>query len=208
MTGAPAHPGLMSIRRVLDAPGGGEGCQLCGAALGPGHHRHVVNIDTGDLQCACLPCHLLFTAAGSGGGRWRAVPDRWLALTGEAAVWERLDVPVGVVFFVVESSGETARAHYPGPAGVVESSLPLAGWAGITADHPAVASLEPDVEAVLVRRDGASTEAYIVPIDACYELAGRLRGRWQGLGRGPGGHAEVDAFFAEVQTRATGERPS
>ncbi len=43
--------------------------------------------------------------------------------------------------------------------------------------NPALADLEPDVEAFLVRADRSvgGAECFVVPIDACYELVGRLR---------------------------------
>jgi hypothetical protein len=56
---------------------------------------------------------------------------------------------------------------------------------------------------VIVRRKGGGAdEAYIVPIDACYELVGRLRTCWRGFDGGAEAHAELDAFFGRVRERA------
>jgi len=46
-------------------------------------------------------------------------------------------------------------------------------------------------------------ESYIVPIDACYELVGRIRRRWKGFDGGEGAWNEIEAFFAEVRARST-----
>ncbi len=61
---------------------------------------------------------------------------------------------------------------YPSPAGATESELPLGAWDAVLAAAPALATLAPDVEAALVRARGSRVEAYLVPIDVCYELVG------------------------------------
>ena len=62
------------------------------------------------------------------------------------------------------------------PAGPTESLLPLETWDEIVAENPVLATLEPDVEALLVNRLGvgrasglqrASPDYYILPIDEC-----------------------------------------
>jgi hypothetical protein len=50
---------------------------------------------------------------------------------------------------------------------------------------------------VLVRR--SEGQCHLVPIDACYELAGRLRVLWRGLDGGPEAHAAIDGFFTRVR---------
>jgi hypothetical protein len=45
-------------------------------------------------------------------------------------------------------------ALYPGPAGATESLLSLDAWEQLVASNPALADLEPDVEALLVNRIG------------------------------------------------------
>ena len=54
---------------------------MCGEPI-PDEHEHVVNTESRSLMCTCRGCWLLFTADGAGGGRYRAVPDRYLALDG------------------------------------------------------------------------------------------------------------------------------
>ena len=50
------------------------------------------------------------------------------------------------------------------------------------------------------RRPRAS--AILVPIDACYELVGRLRTLWRGFDGGQEAHDALDAFFDDVRARA------
>ena len=98
-------------------------------------------------------------ARGAGGGHFRAVPERYRAfpdLELTAAQWDALQIPVSVAFFFVNSELDRVAAFYPGPAGATESLLALETWEEIAASHPELASIEPDVEAFLVRahRDG------------------------------------------------------
>ena len=69
---------------------------------------------------------------------------------------------------------------------------------------PAGRRWQPDVEALLVRaeRGGGGPECYLVPIDACYELVGRLRPPWRGFDGGAEAWRALDAFFDRVRERA------
>ena len=63
-----------------------------------------------------------------------------------------------------------------------------------------LATLQPDVEALLVRAaaDGGGAECYLVPIDACYELVGQLRRLWRGFDGGREAHDALDASSTGV----------
>jgi hypothetical protein len=192
--------------RSASAAEGEPACELCAAPAGAGH-GHLVDVEGRGLLCSCRACHLLFTAPGSGGHRYRAVPDRYAAVpTGSLspAPWEALRVPVSVAYFFANSKLDRIVAFYPGPAGATESLLPVASWDDAVASSPLLGTLEPDVEALLVRtgRDGGA-EAYVVPIDACYELVGLLRTSWRGFDGGTEAHRALDAFFAQVRERCT-----
>ena len=117
-----------------------------------------------------------------------------------------MQVPVGVAFFFVNSAVGQVAAFYPSPAGATESLLPLDAWGDLVADHPELADMAPDVEALLVRVDDRAGEAecFVVPIDACYELVGQLRRLWKGFDGGAEARAALDAFFANVRSRAGG----
>jgi hypothetical protein len=111
---------------------------------------------------------------------------------------------VSVAFFFVNSTLERVAAFYPGPAGATESLLPLEIWDDVIAANPTLATLQPDVEAFLVRadRESGGAECFVVPIDACYELVGHLRRHWRGFDGGREAHEALDAFFARVRARA------
>lgn len=181
---------LSSLRRLArrrPAPEPGERCDMCAAPVGV-EHDHVVDLRSRALLCTCRPCHLLFADPGAQ-LHYRAVPRRY------RAVDFALDVPVGLYFAFRNSTTGEAVVCYPGPAGATESSLPAG--AGLAFLQPDV-SLQPDVEAVLVH-DG---EAYLVPIDVCYELAGRLRKVWRGFDGGREAREEISRFFARVRERS------
>jgi hypothetical protein len=117
----------------------------------------------------------------------------------EHPAWAGLQIPVGVVFVLQSSAAGGPVAFYPGPAGATESLLALDAWAGLAAEHPELATMEEDVEAALVLgpRDG-----YVVPVDTCYELVGRLRQVWRGFDGGAEARMVLDEFSARVRERA------
>jgi hypothetical protein len=94
---------------------------------------------------------------------------------------------------------------YPSPVGATESLLSLETWDELARTNPLLTTLATDVEALLVRsvQRRGDFECYIVPIDACYELVGRIRRRWKGFDGGEDAWTEIDAFFAEVRARST-----
>jgi Family of unknown function (DUF5947) len=199
---------LQRIRETTSAPRPrpGERCEMCSAPIAD-EHDHVVDLDQRSLLCTCHGCYLLFTAGGSGGHRYRAVPDRYLAVPDfqlTPAEWDALQIPVSVAFFFVNSSLDRVAAFYPGPAGATESLLSLDTWDDVVAANPQLATLVPDVEAFLVRtgRGDDPPECYLVPIDACYELVGHLRRLWRGFDGGREAHDALETFFANVRTRA------
>jgi len=209
----PAGPGAAAVPPHGDvAPGpaaGGPGqaeeaCELCAAPIGP-VHGHLADLENSTLDCACRACYLLFTEPGAGRGRYRAVPDRYLrdpARPLTAAEWAELDVPVGLAFFLYSSRRGQVCGFYPSPAGVTECTLDLAAWARLGQAHPLLARPEDDVEAVLVNRAEADVECFLVPVDVCYELAGRMRMLWQGFDGGAEARQSIADFLDSVRARA------
>jgi hypothetical protein len=184
----------------------GEQCELCTEPI-LDDHGHLVDLEARNLLCACRGCYLLFVSEGAGGAHYRSVPDRYLTFPEfrlSPTQWDSLQIPVSVAFFFLNSSLGRVAAFYPGPAGATESELPLDTWADVVAVNPALADLEPDVEAILVRAkpNQGGTECYLVPIDACYELVGHLRRLWRGFDGGREAHDQLDAFFDVVRTRS------
>jgi hypothetical protein len=207
---------ILKLRRILDAPPRPakpkvELCEMCGAALGA-EHGHVIDREHRRLMCCCRPCYLLFTNSAAAQGKFRSVPQRFVRVDGLTigeAQWASLQIPVGVAFFLRNSAQGRMLAFYPSPAGATESSLPLDVWDELAAANPLLTTLEPDVEALLVsrRRGRADTECWIVPVDACYELVGRIRRHWKGFEGGHEAWLEIEAFFAGLQMRAVEAGP-
>lgn len=186
------------------AVAGAERCELC-AAVVPAEHGHVADLEQATLICACRACYLLFTHEQAGRGRYRSVPDRYLADPARqlpAAQWDQLQIPVDLAFFLKSSARDEVAGFYPSPAGVTECRLDLASWQRLTGDYPLLGAAAPDVEAILISRSGAGTESFLVPIDACYELAGRMRLHWRGFDGGAEARASITEFLDGVRTRA------
>jgi len=184
--------------------GTAERCALCAAAVGDGH-GHVADVEQSVLLCACRACYLLFTSPQAGGGRYRAVPDRYLsdpARPLSPADWERLQIPVGLAFFLRSSRLGTVTAFYPSPAGATECTLDVLAWAELAQARPLLGTAAPDVEAILVARAETGIECYCVPVDACYELAGRMRQLWRGFDGGAEARASIASFLDDVRRRA------
>jgi hypothetical protein len=112
---------------------------------------------------------------------------------------------VGIAFFFLNTSLGRMVVFYPSPVGATESLLSLETWDELARSNPLLTTLAADVEALLVRsvQRRGGFECYIVPIDACYELVGRIRRRWKGFDGGEDAWTEIDAFFAEVRARST-----
>ncbi|HEX3526624.1 MAG TPA: DUF5947 family protein [Thermoanaerobaculia bacterium] len=185
-----------------------ERCEFCGQLL-PNRHSHVVHIERRNLLCACRPCYLLFSSAGAAGGKAKAVPEEVFDLGTSVfspAQWDRLQVPVNLAFFFFNSSLGRTVVFYPSPAGATESLLPLETWEELVREHPRLAALSQDVEALLVWQRDTSEEpsaALIVPIDSCYELVGIVRRCWKGFHGGEEAWQAIAAFFSALRARAS-----
>lgn len=177
-------------------------CELCAAPLDE-PHGHVVDVADRRLLCACRACSTLFFVPGANTGRFKGVPSRYETIAAPLfsdAQWDALGIPIGLAFFFKSSSSGHVSAFYPGPAGATESLLPLDAWVDLVRREPLVAELSEDVEAVLVyRRRDASARAYVVPIDACYELAGLVRTKWSGIAGGDEVQTEIEHFFERIE---------
>lgn len=197
---------LSSLRRITTTrppPVTGERCDMCAEPIAE-HHPHVVNLESRALMCTCRGCYLLFTDQQAQ-LRYRAVPDRYLSFPGftiDARQWDELQIPVGLAFLFRNSVQGRVIAFYPSPAGATESELSLDAWDRIVAANPDLDMLLPDVEALLVRQVDGRAQCNLVPIDACYELVGRLRLLWRGFDGGREVHDAMDEFFARVDSRS------
>ena len=210
MTRLSAGNPLASLRRLSATrpePVAGERCEMCAQPI-VAEHQHVVNLESRALLCTCRGCYLLFTSEHAE-LRYRAVPDRYLSFPGFAVgsgEWDQLQIPVGLAFLFHNSVQDRTVAFYPGPAGATESELPLDAWSRIVAADPRLGLLRPDVEALLLRGPDRAEQqgfsAHVIPIDACYELVGRLRSVWRGFDGGQDAHEAIADFFAAVEERS------
>jgi hypothetical protein len=181
-----------------------ERCELCSEPI-PAEHRHLLDLESRELMCACRACTILFDRQAAGGGHYRLVPDRRLRIVDfEMAdpVWEGLRIPVEMAFFFHSTEAERVVAFYPGPMGATESLLPLEAWQAIEDANPVVARMEADVEALLVNRARGAREYRLVPIDECYGLAGLIRTRWRGLTGGKEVWEEIGRFLEALDRRS------
>jgi hypothetical protein len=184
-----------------------ERCELCGTPVAA-RHCHVVDTGRRGLLCACRACFLLFTRCPAGEAparetRYRAVPERYLWDPRSLIApldWRGLGIVARFAFFV--HCGTRVTAFQPGPAGVAEAPLPPGLWAELAAAHPLLATAEPDVEGIVFRGRGWGTDCFLVPVDACYRLAGVVRRYWTGCDGGPELHERVGELFAEIEQRA------
>lgn len=180
-----------------------ERCELCSREL-PDDHEHLLAVERRALACSCGPCALTFDQDARAGARFRRVRRRAERLPGlviDDALWERLQVPIGLAFFHRTDDGQVV-ASYPSPAGATESLVPHDAWAALVATDPGLADLPPAVEALLVNRARSSTPAgtsYRVSIDRCYALVGLVRARWRGIAGGDEVWRAVAAFFSALE---------
>ena len=177
---------------------------MCREVLGE-RHGHVVDLEKRSLACTCRACYLLFTQSRAMQGRYRSVPDRYLTDSSRpltAAEWDQFDIPVGLAFFLRSSQRDEVAGFYPSPAGATECRLDLGAWARLAQAHPLLAAIEPDVEAAFISRTDGTVEHFVVPIDACYELAGRMRMLWKGFDGGTEAQQSIAEFLGNVRSRA------
>ncbi|MGH3976510.1 MAG: DUF5947 family protein, partial [Pseudonocardiaceae bacterium] len=181
-----------------------ERCEMCAEPIAE-WHGHVVDIEGRGLMCTCRPCALLFTQEGAGGGRYRAVPERYRYAADvplAAATWDSIGIPVAMAFFFTNSALEQTVAFYPSPAGATESLLSLGAWTDLLAATPTLADLKPDVEALLVHKSDSGFEFFAVPIDACYQLVGLVRMHWKGFDGGEEAWKAIHEFFDGLRERS------
>ena len=212
---APMSDPLDVLQRIRQAPRAARArasAATCAASWSP---TSTSTSSTPRAATSCAPaagCWLLFTSNGAGGGKYRAVPDRYL--------YARR---------AVDRARELGRAADPGERGLLLLQLDAwTRWPRSTRARPAPPSrccpldawdrLVADNEVLRIdggRRRGpprpprrASTDdAYLVPIDACYELVGELRRLWKGFDGGTEARDAIDAFFDRLRGAGADDRP-
>ena len=152
------------------------------------------------IVCTCDACALRFQNVVE--GRFKLIPRDARPLQEfqiSDAEWEALALPINLAFFFYSTPAARITAMYPSPAGATESMLSLDAWKNLAANNPALAAMQPDVEALLVNRVGATRDYFVAPIDVCYELVGTIRKHWRGLSGGEEVWRTIDEFFLRLR---------
>jgi hypothetical protein len=196
---------LEALRRFTRARPNTERCDLCGAEI-VGDHPHLLNRASHQIACSCNACAILF--CGQQAAKFLRVPRRMLKLEDFAfseAEWDAMTLPIHMAFFV-RGHADESTALYPSPAGVMESLIELPPWPDLTRSHSLLASVEPEVETLLVNRIGNQRAYFIVPVDAAYRLVGLIRTKWRGLSGGAEVWQAITDFFSALERQSTTAR--
>ena len=181
-----------------------EHCDLCSEPIPP-EHRHLLEVSTREMMCACRPCSILFDSEAASEGKYRLMPDRRLFLEDfemSDVQWESLRVPVDMAFFFYSTPAERVVAFYPSPMWPTESLRKLSAWEELERCNAVLKGMERDVEALLVNRVRGAREHFLVPMDECYSLVGLIRMHWRGLSGGREVWEKIERFFEELRERS------
>ncbi|MEU2714345.1 DUF5947 family protein [Streptomyces sp. NPDC007205] len=188
---------LARVVRSAAERAGPERCDLCASPV-PDEHRHMYDTGREQVLCACPACAVLFAGAGAGGGQYLLVPRRRVRL--DPVDTGPLGVPVGLVFFVPRADG-TVTAQGPSPAGAMRWEVDAARWQQMCGAVPQLATVAPEVEALLVNTVRGLDHHWIVPVDDCLRMVALVRREWRGLAGGGRVWPAVEQFFTELCER-------
>lgn len=179
-----------------------ENCDFCSTLLLP-QHRHLLEVASRKIICACDPCALRFESVIN--GRFRLIPREGRELPNfrlDDAEWDNLALPINLVFIFHNSLSGKPVAIYPSPAGPTESLLGLESWQRILAENCELEDLKPDVEALLINRIGKARDYFIAPLDVCFELVGLIRKNWRGFSGGETVRVEIETLFNRLHEQS------
>jgi hypothetical protein len=181
-------------RAAAGAEVGQVRCDMCSAPVADGHD-HLLDVERSEVLCACRPCLLLFDREAASQGRYRPVPRRRVRV---GSLEPRLlGVPVGLAYFILRGDGEVG-AHYPSPVGATQWEVDREAWQAAIRTCPELATMQPEVEALLVDTARGAKQRWIVPIDDCFRLVAIVRDEWRGLSGGSTVWPAIDRFFDEL----------
>lgn len=171
-----------------------ECCETCGEALQP-DHEHTFDPVRRTLRCTCRLCAMAQESS------YPRIP-KTVRMLPQFKVsdqqWTLLAIPVALAFFSYSTHAQGIVVQYPGPAGVMESSIEANSWEELCRLNPALRTMLPDVQALLVNRVDTTRRYFIVPIEVCYKLCGLIRRSWQGFSGGTAAWAEMASFFDDL----------
>jgi hypothetical protein len=194
---------LRTLAAERQPPSPAEACELCGSRIAL-EHWHLLELATRKVACACQACAILFSSQVA--ARYRRIPRRVARIVDfalEDQQWDSLLIPINLAYFFHHSGAGKVVVYYPSPAGATESLLDLEYWTAVEEQNPIVRRMEPDVEALLVRRNSPRAEYYLAPIDQCYRLVGLMRAHWHGFYGGSEVWKQIDGFFAELKQHSS-----
>jgi len=185
--------------------------RVCGQLL-PARHSHVVHIERRQPALR-LPALLSpFLLGGSRGREGQSGAGKRFSISAKASFPRRSGTgcrsrSILAFFFFNSSLGRTV-VFYPSPAGATESLLPLETWEELVREHPRLATLKPGMSKRFspgngLRRRINLPAAFIVPIDACYELVGIVRRTWKGFHGGEEAWQAIAAFLQRPSRAAS-----
>ncbi|MDR7300046.1 DUF5947 family protein [Haloactinomyces albus] len=178
-----------------------EHCDLCAEPMPTATHRHLLDVSTGTVSCACRACGILFDHQAAGGGHYRLIrsrPRRLDEFDLDDVMWASLGIPVGLAFLVHSSAADQVTAFYPNPMGMMQSVLEAETWQEITASNPVLSGMDSDVEALLINRLGEARQHWLLPVDDCYRLVALVRTHWKGFTGGTEVWQHVERFFEDL----------
>jgi len=190
--------------RTIETPAV-ERCELCSLGLAE-RHRHLLEIATRKILCACDACALTFQ--GVEGGRFKAVPRDLIGLLNfrlSDGTWASLGLPINLAFICEDSTNHRRTAFYPSPAGMTDCTVSPEVWEALADANPALRRIAPDVEALMIHRLNGARDYFIAPIDRCYEVAGLVRSRWRGMTGGDALWEDLRKFFSTLKEEARWE---
>ena len=209
MTASPADapPGLR--RFLTERPPRPERCELCAVAVPEDGHRHLVDTEKRALVCACVPCALLMEQPGAAAGRFRTVPARYLTDPGhrlDDSAWEASADPGRRRLLLPQRRARPAGRPLPEP-GRSHRERTRTGHLGRPSSAAAAwpNSSNPTWRRCCCAAPSGRCECYLVPIDICYELVGRMRLLWQGFDGGAEARADAGRV---LRARSGATRPA
>jgi hypothetical protein len=167
----------------------------------PADHRHLLQLEERQILCSCESCFAL----RAGDPELRPTGRRILPLDDfrlPDELWAEFRIPIGLAFLFVSSVAGGVTAFYPSPAGATESELDLGAWQELVAANRVLATLEPDIEAVIVNRLAEPPQFVIAPIDRCYALVGLVKLRWEGINGGSNLREAIAGFLDALREEA------
>jgi hypothetical protein len=198
---------IAALRRFVRPRSKQERCELCAAPLAP-EHQHLIDPAKRELVCSCDACAILFSNQNA--GKYRRVPRRiewWPEFRMSDEQWNAIGIPINLAFFFPSTPADQIVSIYPSPAGGTESHLPAETWQILCEENPALAKMEPDVQALLVNRVLDAREYFLAPIDECFKLVGLIRTHWRGMSGGALAWGQIAGFFSDLKARAAEVRP-